>query len=440
MRDNPHKLRVVEPYDEDYFERGLQTGKSRYENYRWMPEMALRMAYYIIKHLNIQPGHKVLDFGCAKGYLVKALRILGVEAYGCDASCYAINHVDPEVKEYCRPIEPDTMYLPFPHRFKYIITKDVLEHMNVEQAQHFLTQTKAQCDEQFHIVPLGRDGKYIVPEYELDITHRIRKSKEWWDRLFNRSGWRVWNFRMELPGVKENWTSQYPDGNGFFLLRKRPRFSLVMPTKNRHEFIINALIGVMMQDFRDWELIVKDAGKPIATILPNDARIKYTHMPNATYVEQVQAAFADATGEILNFCADDDVMYPHTLYRVNEKIGDAMWMYGQIERGDNHNRQGDYWNYQTLRDRNIVPLPATFWRREVLDVVGIPDVSIECWDWDYWLRLGARWTPVFIEELLSYYRCHPDMGSVTRLASIIHAEKLIRERIARGEYNIPDRN
>ncbi|MDD9370982.1 MAG: methyltransferase domain-containing protein, partial [Acidimicrobiales bacterium] len=44
---------------------------------------------------------RVLDAGCAKGFLVQQLRARGVEAFGIDISEYAISEVDDEVQDHC---------------------------------------------------------------------------------------------------------------------------------------------------------------------------------------------------------------------------------------------------------------------------------------------------------------------------------------------------
>ena len=88
-------------YDEDYFENGIKTGKSCYENYRWLPELTIPMAMTIIDLLKIQRFETVLDFGCAKGYLVKAFKLLYRNAFGVDASPYAIANCDSEVANRC---------------------------------------------------------------------------------------------------------------------------------------------------------------------------------------------------------------------------------------------------------------------------------------------------------------------------------------------------
>ena len=43
---------------------------------------------------------RALDVGCARGYLVEALRELGVDAHGCDVSRYAVEHAAPGALGY----------------------------------------------------------------------------------------------------------------------------------------------------------------------------------------------------------------------------------------------------------------------------------------------------------------------------------------------------
>ncbi len=205
-------------YDKDYFENGVVTGKSGYSNYRWLPELTIKLAYNIIKYLGIKEEHTVLDYGCAKGYLVKAFRILDIKAYGVDISQYAIDTADSEVREYCRLISTNNA-LPFQQKFDWIITKDVIEHMSEDTLDDFLKTSRISSASSFHVVPLGTgDNHYVVPAYDLDITHTLAKPEDWWINKFKQAGWKLKSFSYHVPGVKENWTSQYEKGNGFFIL------------------------------------------------------------------------------------------------------------------------------------------------------------------------------------------------------------------------------
>ena len=99
-------------YDASYFNKGIETKKSCYTNYTWMPDLTIPMAYKMIKYLNINEKDMILDFGCSMGFLVKALRKLDVKAFGVDISSYAINNCDLEAKNYCK-LMSDKNYLPF---------------------------------------------------------------------------------------------------------------------------------------------------------------------------------------------------------------------------------------------------------------------------------------------------------------------------------------
>ena len=57
------------------------------------------MAKNIIRHFKLKKGDKVLDVGCAKGYLVRDLLEQGIDAYGIDISRYALKKADRIVKK-----------------------------------------------------------------------------------------------------------------------------------------------------------------------------------------------------------------------------------------------------------------------------------------------------------------------------------------------------
>jgi cyclopropane fatty-acyl-phospholipid synthase-like methyltransferase len=86
----------------------------------------------LLTHLQIQPGHTLLDLGCGKGALVEALRDRGYDAYGCDiadsqASDYDVHAVR---SDYLKTIALDPYRLPFEDaRFDAVVSDQVLEHV-----------------------------------------------------------------------------------------------------------------------------------------------------------------------------------------------------------------------------------------------------------------------------------------------------------------------
>lgn len=207
-------------FNRDYFENGVVTGKSCYVNYHWMPELTIKMAHKLIKHLDLKEGDRVLDYGCAKGFLVKALKILDVDAFGCDVSSYAIDQADPEIRHVCKLMKSNKK-IPFKHKFDWIISKDVLEHIEEKDVDIFLEKAHAATDRMFHVIPLAnKQGRFVIPEYDSDGSHILKKDLKWWTRKFESKGWKPTSFSYNVKGIKDNWTSKYKKGNAFFILTK----------------------------------------------------------------------------------------------------------------------------------------------------------------------------------------------------------------------------
>lgn len=204
--DNP--TNVI--YDKDYYEHGVETGKSNYQNYRWIPELTIPMAMTIIDFLKIAPGEGVLDYGCAKGYLVKALRWLHREAWGFDISKYAIENADAEIKQYLTYNER-SLYI---RHFDYIICKDVLEHISLPDLKNLLLTLKG--SKLFSVIPLGENGKYIAPANNLDKTHIICENVNWWTDLFDSCDWKCTYLSFEFTGIKESY-SEFPYSHVFMV-------------------------------------------------------------------------------------------------------------------------------------------------------------------------------------------------------------------------------
>lgn len=207
-------------YNEDYFERGVELRISGYQNYHWLPELTIPMAMTIIDFLDIRRNHEILDFGCAKGYLVKAFRLLYRRAWGIDISRYALENVDPMVRKFCYlrgQIKRSGDYA-LPYHFDFCIAKDVFEH--IEEGKLGDDLQKLGCRIIFAIIPLG-DGKecYVAPNNDVDITHEICQPAHWWHDFFEKHGWAVDDFRYKISGIKDHYYEKYPEAHGFFTLK-----------------------------------------------------------------------------------------------------------------------------------------------------------------------------------------------------------------------------
>lgn len=75
---------------------------------------------------------RVLDAGCAMGFLVEALRQRGVEAYGFDLSSYALARASSAVRPYCWQASASDE---IEGTYDLIVCLEVLPHLPLEQAE-----------------------------------------------------------------------------------------------------------------------------------------------------------------------------------------------------------------------------------------------------------------------------------------------------------------
>ena len=86
-------VRISRQYGQEYFDGSREYGYGGYSyDGRWVP-----VAADIVKHFDLQPDDRVLDVGCAKGFLVKDLVDQGIDAFGIDVSEYALLNCMPDI-------------------------------------------------------------------------------------------------------------------------------------------------------------------------------------------------------------------------------------------------------------------------------------------------------------------------------------------------------
>ena len=169
-------------YDADYFEHGRT---SNWEHgYHWAAfQTIFRDAAGWITDC-FPEARSVLDIGCAKGFLVRALRERGVEASGFDHSAWAIDHADPAARPYLHLAGVDDVA--WPQGCDVATGLFVLESLTEAQLRAFLPRARGWVRQALVAViapPLstGRDR---------DPTRITRRDRDGWRALFTECGWR----------------------------------------------------------------------------------------------------------------------------------------------------------------------------------------------------------------------------------------------------------
>jgi len=171
-------------YDRDYFENGIITKKSNYIDYSWnrLGSYFQRTAKHIVNKFS--PA-SALDVGCAKGFLVKALVDLGVNASGIDPSNYAISAVLPDIKERIK--QGIAQALPYEENLFDIVTCfDVLEHIHENEVPQVLS-------EMFRVTKQWLIIRVVTKQLPNDVgsNHATIHNKEWWNEKIKEAGGNV---------------------------------------------------------------------------------------------------------------------------------------------------------------------------------------------------------------------------------------------------------
>lgn len=171
-------------YDEDYYIYGVQSGKSNYQDYRWIPELSFGQADVIQKQLSLSKKEVLVDFGAAMGYLVRAFNEIGYNMYGIDLSEYAVSKAEKyKEKLFC---DSSLKCLPFEH-VDWIISMNTLEHLTINQLHALLSEAQALSAGIFALVPISKydGGYYISKKSNQDPSHILRRTPKWWELTFS---------------------------------------------------------------------------------------------------------------------------------------------------------------------------------------------------------------------------------------------------------------
>lgn len=121
---------------------GDRQGRSGYASYDRVSSNADIAAWMLWRNFR---ARRTLDVGCATGYLVEALRELGVDAYGCDVSAYAVEHAAPGALGYVRAGDL-VRGLPYTDgEFDLVTGLEILEHLAPDEVPGALDELRRVC-------------------------------------------------------------------------------------------------------------------------------------------------------------------------------------------------------------------------------------------------------------------------------------------------------
>ncbi len=224
-----------------------------------------------------------------------------------------------------------------------------------------------------------------------------------------------------------------------------PRITVVTPSFNQAAFLEQTIRSVFEQRYCNLQYGIVDGGSTDGSIEIIDKyrdRLDFAIVePDGGQCEAINKGLARAEGEIVCYLNSDDMLLPDALRCVGSHFArqpQDNWVIGCCVETDAEGEPtrclqptGRFTlEGALLRDEPFnVPQPATFWRRRVLDEVGLFDESLHyCMDFEMWCRfLDAGHTPRLMRRTLATYRLH-EASKTCSQADGFHAALIEIER------------
>jgi SAM-dependent methyltransferase len=176
---------IAKRYGKEYFDgdRKYGYGGYRYDG-RWMP-----VARDIIGFFNLNAMSKILDVGCAKGFLLYDLMNEGMDVRGVDISRYAIDCSHSQVRRKLQQGSADS--LPFMDKsFDLVISINTLHNLPREGVIKALREIERVSRGDSYVVV---DSYYSVEQKKLFedwvLTAETHYYPEGWLQLFKDAGY-----------------------------------------------------------------------------------------------------------------------------------------------------------------------------------------------------------------------------------------------------------
>ncbi|HZZ79982.1 MAG TPA: glycosyltransferase family 2 protein [Gemmataceae bacterium] len=206
----------------------------------------------------------------------------------------------------------------------------------------------------------------------------------------------------------------------------QPLVSIVTPSFNQGRFLRRTIDSVLSQDYPRIEYLVCDGGSTdeSVNILQNyDERVRWHSRRDGGQSDAINHGLRQSRGDILAWLNSDDVLAPgavRTAVSHFQTHPDWDLIYGAAQHIDeNDGVIEDYptadYDFGQLLQSCIICQPATFWRRSVVDRVGLLDESLHyAMDYEYWLRIDrAGCKLVHVPELLACSRLYPETKTLS---------------------------
>lgn len=177
--------KIALKFGKEYFDGTREQGYGGFKyDGRWLP-----IARDIVEHYGLKAGFRVLDIGCAKGFLVKDLMKIcpGLEVFGIDISSYAILNCEQET--IGRLHLGDARSLPFPDAsFDLAISINTIHNLDKNECVKALKEMTRVAPKAGYVqVDAYRSEEEKTLFLDWVLTAKTHGTPEFWKKLISEA-------------------------------------------------------------------------------------------------------------------------------------------------------------------------------------------------------------------------------------------------------------
>ncbi len=383
----------------------------------------------------------VLEIGCANGDLSSIISMHVDNHFGIDIDPVAIELARLKAYDYgldnCYFNLGDGSNLDYnDNSFDTVVLAEVLEHVN--DPNIFIKEAFRVCKPGGKVIISVPRG-YSIPDqdhlriFTIDLLESMvsnftNQKINWIDEVPN-----CWILGYIIKEEEHSiTTSNLHEIESKFLpqhlltdLDYNERVSIIIPTYNREEYIVDSLESVLSQTYPNKEIIVVNDGSTDNTegVLTNYFdRIIYLNKENGGKASAINYALSVASGQYIWVFDDDDIALPKKLelqirkFQVDKKIGLIHTSAIFLQEHEGTKKYSGMYQAMNLEKEQVLRAklngnhfftPSVIVRKECFDKVGKWDEEfVRAEDYDMWARIARYYEVGVLPIPTLHYRIH----------------------------------